>query len=290
VTKKDAKARLIAVGKMPEAGILDSILRSLFDVFGLSCIPGLEEGGYLSTMISHTSLAYFGALLASLGVLVLAWLSDTREDKLKDNSIDGNNPCPKDVAVEEKEVVEDMQSPVRSFEISPTDECEFVPLVSHEEDRRIAEELAPKTKYIPLDPDNPGAHLNVYLNTLRGENPESEGSENNTDSDDQILEKASNFETQDISQYVSSKDLHVLDDPRESPSRRGNIISRVKKARQRAIRNLVEKDMTADDHLKESMAANQMLSRVYTMMRENKELFGNTSFEDVKSQMDLYKA
>jgi len=25
-------------------------------------------------------------------------------------------------------------------------------------------------------------------------------------------------------------------------------------------------------------------------MRENKELFGETSFEDVKAQMDLYKA
>ena len=30
--------------------------------------------------------------------------------------------------------------------------------------------------------------------------------------------------------------------------------------------------------------------RVYTVMRENKELFGETSFEDVKAQMDLYKA
>ena len=30
--------------------------------------------------------------------------------------------------------------------------------------------------------------------------------------------------------------------------------------------------------------------RVYTIMRENKDAFGDTSFEDVKAQMDLYKA
>jgi len=64
----------------------------------------------------------------------------------------------------------------------------------------------------------------------------------------------------------------------------------VKKARQRALRNAVEKDMTADERMRETMAASQALSRVYTVMRENKELFGETSFEDVKAQMDLYKA
>ena len=52
-------------------------------------------------------------------------------------------------------------------------------------------------------------------------------------------------------------------------------MSRVKKARQRALRNAVEKNMTADDRLKEQMAANQMLSKVpsYTT-------FLNVSFND----------
>jgi hypothetical protein len=67
-------------------------------------------------------------------------------------------------------------------------------------------------------------------------------------------------------------------------------MSRVKKARQRAIRNAVERDMAAEDRMREQMAANQMLARVYTVMRENKEVFRDTSFEDVKSQMDMYKA
>ena len=30
--------------------------------------------------------------------------------------------------------------------------------------------------------------------------------------------------------------------------------------------------------------------RVYTIMGENKQAFGDTSFEDVKAQMELYKA
>ena len=55
-------------------------------------------------------------------------------------------------------------------------------------------------------------------------------------------------------------------------------------------RNAVERDMTAEDRMRETMAASQSLARVYSVMRENKELFGDTSFEDVKAQMELYKA
>merc|ERR1719323_1427637 len=171
-----------------------------------------------------------------------------------------------------------------SFEISATDECEFIPLVSEEEDKRIAAEIAPKTKFMELDRSNPGAHLNMYLDCLHG-------GDEQEDSDDQSdIDMVKDFRREDLGQYVSEKDLNVLDDPRESPSRRGTVISRVKKARQRALRNAVEKNMNAEDRLKEQMAANQMLSKVYSLMRENKEMFGETSFEQVKSQMDLYKA
>merc|ERR1711997_410032 len=68
---------------------------------------------------------------------------------------------------------------------------------------------------------------------------------------------------EDLGQYVTAKDLHVLDDPRESPSRRGSVISRVKKARQRAIRNAVERNMNADDRMKEQMVTNQTLARYH---------------------------
>ena len=128
---------------------------------------------------------------------------------------------------------------------------------------------------------------------LRGRETASEGAGSDSDDDSmngEVLKQAKDFTTEDLSKYVTAKDLHVLDDPRESPSRRGSVMSRVKKARQRAIRNAVEKEMTSEDRLREQMAANQMLARVYTVMRENKEVFGDTSFDDVKSQMDLYKA
>lgn len=282
---------------MPEEGTVHFLLHSLLEVLNLSNCPGLEKGGYLETMLIHTPLLYHGALLVSFGAIFLAWLYTSREKKIQERNISNESKqdscTKKEVTSGEKADSGNTRSQVNSFEISPTDECEFVPLVSHEEDRRTAAELAPKTKYIPLDPNNPSAQVNAYLNKLRGDEntTEEESGDSDDNSEDELLEKASNFGSVDLSQYISQKDLHVLDDPRESPSRRGNLISRVKKAKQRAIQNAVEKEMTADDHFKEQMAANQMLSRVFTMMRENKQLFGDkTSFDDVKSQMDLYKA
>ena len=140
-----------------------------------------------------------------------------------------------------------------SFDIGVGDEVEFVPLVSEEEDRRIAKEIAPKSKYIQLDPDHPTAHLKTYLDLVHDSEEEEEEDSDLTD-----------FRArEDLGQYVTDKELHVLDDPRESPSRRGSVMSRVKKARQRAIRNAVERNMNADDRLKEQMVTNQTLARYY---------------------------
>merc|ERR1712038_1440387 len=94
------------------------------------------------------------------------------------------------------------------------------------------------------------------------------GDGNSDEDDDDDDEDDDDFEIQEISRedigrYVTDKDLHVLDDPRESPSRRGSVMARVKKARQRAIRNAVEKNMTADDRMKETMVTNQTLARYH---------------------------
>ena len=111
----------------------------------------------------------------------------------------------------------------------------------------------------------------MYLDMLHGK--EKVDSDDNDDDDDEVVVHDLK-QREDFSKYVSEKDLHVLDDPRESPSRRGTVLSRVKKARQRAIRNQVEKNMTADDRLKEQMAANQMLSRSTSSLHLiNKSLF-----------------
>ena len=45
------------------------------------------------------------------------------------------------------------------------------------------------------------------------------------------------------------------------PEGRGNLMSRVKKARQKAIRDAVEKEMTEDERLREQRAASDMLAR-----------------------------
>ena len=242
----------------------------------------------MDSMLNSTPLVYYGAILVSVGAVAWAYFWSNDKFSGKENAnLEVDNIGKLDNEVEVSEEIS-----TSSFEISPLDECEFVPLVSHEEDKRVAAELAPKTRYIPLDQDNPTAHVNAYLDKVHGINDDSQ---DETDSDDasmngEVLKQAKDFTTEDLSKYVTAKDLHVLDDPRESPSRRGSVMSRVKKARQRAIRNAVEKEMTSEDRLREQMAANQMLARVYTVMRENKEVFGDTSFDDVKSQMDLYKA
>lgn len=157
---------------------------------------------------------------------------------------------PSAVSSPSREDIIESEAAGESFDIGVEDEVEFVPLVSEEEDRRIAKEIAPKSKYIQLDSEHPTAHLKTYLDLLHDNEEEEEDSD------------LTDFRArEDLGQYVTDKELHVLDDPRESPSRRGSVMSRVKKARQRAIRNAVERNMNADDRLKEQMVTNQTLAR-----------------------------
>lgn len=252
-----------------------SMLRHCLGWLGMAEVSGLEESGYLEAMLQQVPTVYYGGILLSLAAVGAAWFWTQKQQEISkivtEKELDG---------AKEKEIEEMKQNGLneggRLFEISPDDECEFVPLLSPEEDTRVAQEMAPKSQYIPLDPDNPMLQVKNYLRRRRGENVEGE--------------LGDDFIGEDLGKYLKPGDLHILEDPRESPSRKGSVMSRVKKARQRALRNAVERDMTADDRLKETMAANQTLARVYTVMRENKQLFGETSFDDVKSQMDLYKA
>jgi len=227
---------------------------------GLEDVTGLEPGGYLEVMLQQVPTVYWGALAVSFGAVIAAWWWTGPSQ---------NIPHLRKALHEEEEEKNNDELAESNFEISPDDECEFVPNNAEEDAARV-----PTTsKYIPLDPDRPGQQVLEHLAELRGEEA-----------------MLGEFPKEDLAKYLSPADLHVLEDPRESPSRKGSLISRVKKARQRALRNAVEKDMTADERMRETMAASQALSRVYTVMRENKELFGETSFEDVKAQMDLYKA
>jgi len=263
-----------------------SFLRYLhlsLDCFGLSSIPGFEIGGHLDSMLNHIPSIYFASVAGSFLLVLWAYMRSTEESN-KNEHITDADPSSNEAISDHQEENADVEL-TTSFEISATDECEFIPLVSEEEDRRIAAEIAPQTKFMELDPSNPGAHLNMYLDCLHQGAGQGESSDDGSD-----LDMVTDFRREDLGQYVTEKDLRVLDDPRESPSRRGTVMSRVKKARQRALRNAVEKDMNAEDRLKEQMAANQMLSKVYGMMKENPEMFGETSFDNVRSQMDLYKS
>ena len=50
-----------------------------------------------------------------------------------------------------------------NFEISPDDECEFVPNNAEEDAARVP----PTSKYIPLDPDRPGQQVLKILQCFR---------------------------------------------------------------------------------------------------------------------------
>ena len=53
-----------------------------------------------------------------------------------------------------------------SFEISPDDECEFVPLSAEDDEARMRREESRESSYVPLDPDNPSLHLRSHLELL----------------------------------------------------------------------------------------------------------------------------
>ena len=199
---------------------------------------GFEIGGHLDSMLNHIPSIYFVSVAGSFLLVVWAYLKSTEKSKPNEQNADANPDSSSNGATtvekeEEATTVEKEEDGVNlqtSFEISATDECEFIPLVSEEEDRRIAAEIAPKTRFMELDSSNPGAHLNMYLDCLH------QGDEQEDSDDQSDLDMVKDFRREDLGQYVSEKDLNVLDDPRESPSRRGTVISRVKKARQRALR------------------------------------------------------
>ena len=114
----------------------------------ISCCPGLEVGGYLDSMLNTVPSLYYASVVGSF--LLLAWAYHRHKERLQRPPEPAPEPQPDPAPGSEQE-----QEPV-SFEISATDECEFVPLVSEEEDRRIAAEIAPKSKYMELDPNQPG--------------------------------------------------------------------------------------------------------------------------------------
>ena len=106
-------------------------------------------------MINSSNTVYLVSVGVSL-VLVL-WTMISRRGK------DETEPEISSASDESEEVLVE-ESDENQFEISATDECEFIPLVSEEEDRRVGEEIAPKTRYMQLDQQNPGVrHLDIRI-------------------------------------------------------------------------------------------------------------------------------
>jgi len=78
------------------------------------------------------------------------------------------------------------------------------------------------------------------------------------------------------------------DDTEKSP-RRESMISAVKKAKHKALKDAMEKNMTDEEREREQRAASEMLAKVYSVMQDNEEILGSMSYDDVKlQQMELY--
>lgn len=68
-----------------------------------------------------------------------------------------------------------------------------------------------------------------------------------------------------------------------------SVISRVKIAQQKAIDKKVEESMTKEDLENEMKIQQDQLSKIYGLLKENKETFGDVSMEEIHNQMSLYK-
>lgn len=176
------------------------------------------------------------------------------------------------------------------FEICADDECTFTPFTSVEEDKAYCAQFQ-NTKYVPLDKDQPDLQVNAFVDRINGQivkkNSDDDEEESDIEATEEELEAARKFVPEDYRQYLTEKEMTVLDDPRESPSRRGTIIERVKKARKRYIRKQLEKGMNAEDHVKEKMAETQCIARVWQIMKDDPAFEGMT-LDDVKKQFAMY--
>ena len=83
----------------------------------------------------------------SLGAVLAAWWWTTPSQNIPQMSNKALH--------EEEEEKKDDQLAANNFEISPDDECEFVPNNAEE----AASRVPATSKYIPLDPDRPGQQV-----------------------------------------------------------------------------------------------------------------------------------
>ena len=134
-------------------------------------VTGLEAGGYFEVMLQQVFFAflkstlfvfphrnkitaifcqiptiYWGTLAISIGAVLAAfWWSWPSQ----------NFPQINDASHEKEEEEEEQTS--NCFEISPDDECEFVPNNPEEDASRVPA----SSKYIPLDPARPGQQVKL---------------------------------------------------------------------------------------------------------------------------------
>lgn len=84
-----------------------------------------------------------------------------------------------------------------------------------------------------------------------------------------------------------SDDFSDIEEDGPSNPGRGNMIRRIKIARQRAINKKIEETLTEAELVKEKMVEAQQLAKIYSLLSEGDS---NLTIDDIKGQMSMYKA
>jgi len=92
------------------------------------------------------------------------------------------------------------------------------------------------------------------------------------------------FIFENCSQY--SDDFSDVDEGGPPNPGRGNMIRRIKIARQKAINKRIEETLTKADLVKEKMIEAQQMAKIYSLLKQNDS---NMTIDDIRGQMSMYK-
>lgn len=92
------------------------------------------------------------------------------------------------------------------------------------------------------------------------------------------------FIFENCSQY--SEDFSDVDESGPPNPHRGNMIRRIKIARQKAINKRIEETLTQADLVKEKMVEAQQMAKIYSLLKQSDS---NMTIDDIRGQMSMYK-
>jgi len=91
-----------------------------------------------------------------------------------------------------------------------------------------------------------------------------------------------------LSLYLISLSLSLVDFKRTEDEEADGVISKVKKAQHRALNNKLTGQLTPQELEKEERIKKEQLMKIYSLLKENKDEFGEVSLEEIEDQVSMY--